>query len=344
MRKVLLSSLMLAASAGPIAGCVTDNGQGSPDLDAGVFDVSVPGIDVNVPSGQDAGAPPAQDTGAPPAPDATVPDAGEDSAGGEDAGPPVEASTPDAGGEDANDSAAPLDAGVDADVDAGVDAAVDAGPTYTHFVYYTGSSELEAFGVDETSGALVPIAEGAGGGGSVIVPTGGNSLAAVIQGSTLYTANTAVASVGAYTISHGRLTQIDAQLDAGLDYPAGQGVRFVVASSKFVFTANETGNSISRYAIGSGGTLTPLGDVGLPTGALPKAIAVDPTGKFLFSFNYGLTTIAVYVIDASGGLTPVDQSATAPGQQDFSIPTGAFMGIVHPTLRTVYVSGYSTSN
>ncbi len=168
-----------------------------------------------------------------------------------------------------------------------------------------------------------------------------SALGAAISGSTLFACSPAPASRSA--INHGPLSRIDAQYDGGVDYPAGMGSRFVCATSKFVFTANETGNSISRLAIGVGGTLTPLGDVSLPTGAQPQGLVLDPTGSFLFSLNHGLSTITVFAIDGAGGLTSVDQDPLTVGQDDYSVATGAFLGTAHPTLRAIYLSSYASS-
>jgi 6-phosphogluconolactonase (cycloisomerase 2 family) len=365
-RSVLLAILGLATgAANAVVGCVSSDANGpplEPGLDAS-FDVG-PTVTYDATTLEDGGAKidataidaPANDEDAGGAdtgiPDASVRDAGVDASDGSSGPDASDAAVQDAGSDAVTDAgtSAPPDAGTDAStandaqVEAGTDASatVDAGPVYTHFVYFEGAGVIEAFGVDETTGALVPYNETPDAGATYQLPTGVNALGAAISGSTLYFVSTAPA-VGAYTINHGRLSRIDAQYDGGIDYPAGMGSRFVCATSSFVFTANETGNSISRFAIGAGGTLTPLGDVSLPTGAQPNGLILDPSGSFLFSLNHAISTITVFTIDGAGGLTAVDQNPLTVGQDDYPIATGAFLGTVHPTLRTIYVSAYSTS-
>ena len=283
---------------------------GSGPGDSGIADTTAPQPDV---AQSDAGADVAQDTSV------------------------ADSSEPDAS--DASDATAPDAA------DASV--ATDAGPVFTHYVFFAGAAEVESFGIDLSTGALTPINQSSVDGGSTHQSTSGGSIATALTPNAhyLYAADDGY-GVGAYQVLHGGLLErIDANpADAAAvqDFPAGTGDRWVAVTSSFVFTANEVGNSISRFSIGAGGALTSLGDVPLPAGGQPKAVAIDPTGTFLFGFNYLLGTITVFKIDGAGGLTPVVQNDGGP--QDFTAPGNPFVGVVHPTLRTLYVTGGSQSN
>jgi 6-phosphogluconolactonase (cycloisomerase 2 family) len=348
MRRTRLLAVVAvaAASANVLASCTSDDSGGIPpgaEIDAGSFDSSFPSFDGDT----------FFDTSRPV--DSNVPiEAAADVGVGDDAPTSMlDTGTPDEGtdtGVDAGvdtgiDSGA--DTGVDSGFDAGTDAndgavAIDAGPTYTHFVYAVGANTIVAYDINESTGVLGILNETPDAGSTMSLPINNNPLALTIIGDHLYTAN-AGGAVSAFAITHGRLSRIASETDGGVDTLAGTTSRYVVGTSKFLFTANEGASSISRFAIAADGTLTSLGDFALPPSAAPDGLILDPTGTFLFSLDIGLNQIEVLKIDGAGGLTAVDQDAVTAGQQDFPVATGTFLGAAHPTLRTIYVSGYSTS-
>jgi 6-phosphogluconolactonase (cycloisomerase 2 family) len=349
MRRRLLLGLgfLGAVGAGVGVGCTDSGGTLAPNYDAGTFEGGpLPGYDattedvITVPDGN--GPPP--DASAPDA--SSPPDSGRDAAvdssvHDSNAADVSDAASPDTSASDAGDASSADAAPVDAADAALVDAA-DAGPSFTHFVLMGGQALVEAFGIDEASGTLTAINQTPVGGNAFGQTSGTNTLAtaATPDGKYVYTADTHAFGIWGFGFTKGLLTPIDADpTTAGIQaFPCGNGGRFVVATSKFVFTANETASSISRFSIGANGVLTSLGDVALVAGAAEKAIAVDATEKFLFSFNYSPGTISVFTIDGAGGLTIVDQDPVKPGQQDFAVAAD-WMGALHPTLRMLYVAG-----
>jgi 6-phosphogluconolactonase (cycloisomerase 2 family) len=79
----------------------------------------------------------------------------------------------------------------------------------------------------------------------------------------------------------------------------------VTPDGRFVYTSNAGSATISGFAIGAKGTLTPIGAtiVGTnPAGSTNLDIAISADGKFLYSLNSGAGTIGIFAIQADGSL------------------------------------------
>jgi len=77
---------------------------------------------------------------------------------------------------------------------------------------------------------------------------------------------------------------------------------------RFIYTSNTASSSISGFAIGKDGSLTPIGGTVVasnPTGATNLDIAVSSDGKFLYTLNSGTGTIGIFGIHQDGTLEAV---------------------------------------
>lgn len=139
---------------------------------------------------------------------------------------------------------------------------------------------------------------------------GPNDEAMTSKGTYLYVTNGAQASVSAYSVASGALTQV-----TGSAFPAGnQPVSIVISpNDKYVYVANNGDATISGYSIGAGGVLKQLS--GSPfadgSGTAPTALIVDAKGKHLFVANGNAQNVAVYAIAASGKLSQIKGSPFA---------------------------------
>src|SRR5262249_6888695 len=98
-------------------------------------------------------------------------------------------------------------------------------------------------------------------------------------------------------------------------YSAGNGPVSITTDSagKFIYTANQSSNDVSGFAILSDGSLTPLSGSPYVAGTSPSWVQVDPTNKFVYVTNLtGSPGISIFAIDttSAGKLNPAG-SATA---------------------------------
>src|SRR6185437_14396306 len=83
----------------------------------------------------------------------------------------------------------------------------------------------------------------------------------------------------------------------------------VTANGEFAYVANANTNNpetnprgtVSAFAVGSDGTLTPLSNGPFGTGTFPDAITIDPSGKYIYVANYSSSSISAYAITQSTG-------------------------------------------
>jgi 6-phosphogluconolactonase (cycloisomerase 2 family) len=80
----------------------------------------------------------------------------------------------------------------------------------------------------------------------------------------------------------------------------------VSPNGSFVYTSNSATSTISGFAIGVSGSLTPLAGtiVGTnPSGSTNLDIAISSDGKFLYTLNVGTGTISIFAISQDGTLS-----------------------------------------
>lgn len=217
-------------------------------------------------------------------------------------------------------------------------ASIAVDPTGKYLYVATGQNAIDAFTIDQTSGALTPLP-----GSPYPVATG--SCAAGL-GSTIdpfgyfvYTADTRADEISAFTVSRstGTLTQA-----AGSPYPDHGGCSgnpniygnpsaiVIEATGRYLYAGN-LDTTISIYSINAGnGALTFVKNTSSQYGTYcgSAILRTDPSGNFVYTFSpspYGMctgpspgqgSTIGFSINHATGDLTPV------PGSP-FTIPTKA---------------------
>jgi 6-phosphogluconolactonase (cycloisomerase 2 family) len=140
---------------------------------------------------------------------------------------------------------------------------------------------------------------------------------------TLYTTNRSSHDVSAFTIGPGSsLTALGAPVGAGR-FPQSVAV---TPDGRFVFVANSSGGTISRYAASAGGALSPLGTTS--AAQRPESLAVSPTGSRLYAST--IAGVETFAIASDGGLTSLGMTGSA-----------FFGGVaVAPDGQTLYVTAY----
>jgi 6-phosphogluconolactonase (cycloisomerase 2 family) len=199
------------------------------------------------------------------------------------------------------------------------------------------SNTISAYGIDSNTGLLTPVT------GSPFASIGTTPAALLVDpnGQYLYVADNTTSTLSVFAIAQissstpGALTpQILSVVtgtspDAIAIHPAG----------KFLYVANFGSNSVSAYAVGSGGALTALSNSPVQVGVGPSSLKVDPNGNFLYVANSGGADVAVFAIDATtGALTSISGSPFSAGNQPVSITidsTGAFAYVANATDHSI---------
>jgi len=93
-------------------------------------------------------------------------------------------------------------------------------------------------------------------------------------------------------------------------------------SGRFLYVMTMVADAVAAFAIGDGGTLTPVEGSPFAAGGRPSGGAVDPRGRHFYATiaNNGSATISAYRIDArSGALSELPGSPYAAGKGPFGI-------------------------
>jgi 6-phosphogluconolactonase len=95
----------------------------------------------------------------------------------------------------------------------------------------------------------------------------------------------------------------------------------VTPDGRFVYVSNAGSSTISGFAVGKTGGLTPVGAtvVGTnPAGSTNLDIAVSADGKFLYTLNSGTGTIGIFAIQPDGTLTNLGGAGNFPSTAGFN--------------------------
>jgi 6-phosphogluconolactonase len=175
-------------------------------------------------------------------------------------------------------------------------------------------------------GALTPMSPAAVNTGSATSQP--NSLIVDPTSAYLYVANAGDNTVSQFNIgASGALTLAGAPVATGGTYPFSVTVD---PTGKFVYVAN-TGSvpntpvvtgTISQFAIGALGVLTPIAPGSVAAGLGVSSVTVDPTGMYAYATNRGESSLSQYTIGLNGALTPMSTPTVAAGTHPTSIATG----------------------
>jgi 6-phosphogluconolactonase len=173
------------------------------------------------------------------------------------------------------------------------------------------SGYIDAFSIDETSGALTPLA-----GSPFTIPLASNctdSSAVPLDiidpvGKYLYTADGGIDSISGFSIAsaNGTLTNLAGSPwadNGGCDDPEGTAFNpkslAIDGTSKFLYGVNSEIETISIYSIAADGALTYIKDTGKPTGQSGVGclgpIRTDSTGNYIYTGSCGNNLPAGYL-------------------------------------------------
>lgn len=102
---------------------------------------------------------------------------------------------------------------------------------------------------------------------------------------------------------------------------AGNCWNVVTPNGKWVYASNSASSDISGFAIGQGGTLTPIRDtvVGTnPAESINLDLAVSANGKYLYSLNSGTGKIGIFAIQSDGSLVSLGEAGDFPASTGFN--------------------------
>jgi 6-phosphogluconolactonase (cycloisomerase 2 family) len=95
----------------------------------------------------------------------------------------------------------------------------------------------------------------------------------------------------------------------------------ITPNGKWVYASNAGSATISGFAIGDDGTLTPLGGTiaGVnPTGSSNLDIAISTDSKFFYSLNSGTGKIGIFAIGQDGLLSSLGDAGDFPPSTGFN--------------------------
>jgi len=184
----------------------------------------------------------------------------------------------------------------------------------------SGSGSLSQYSAG-TDGSLSPMAVA-----TVAAGSGPQSIAIDPSGTYLYAANEADSTVSQYSIRpDGSLAPLSpAALGtapsplAMATSPGGSGVTPVSRA----YVAGSGDNSVSQYAIGADGSLSPLSTPAVAAGRAPNCVAVEPSNRYAYAPNWSGNSVSQYAIGADGSLSPLSTPAVAAGRAPTFVAIG----------------------
>ena len=105
-------------------------------------------------------------------------------------------------------------------------------------------------------------------------------------------------------------------------------------------TANHAANTVSVFAVGSGGALTQVTGSPFAIGRFPSSVAFSPGGGLLAIANEGDSTVSVFAVGSGGALTQVKGSPFTTGNGPLSLafsPDGGLLATANEGANTVSV-------
>jgi 6-phosphogluconolactonase (cycloisomerase 2 family) len=194
------------------------------------------------------------------------------------------------------------------------------------------ASNVWAFSVDASSGALSPV-PGSPFAGQTLVGLGGtNSIALHPSGSYLYSSGPFMGITG-YSIdtTSGALSQ----LSGSPFVPTGTFFNTELAvhpSGNFLYMADLDADGVRVFPVASDGSVgAEIAGSPFASGAAPRDIALDPSGKFVFVPNEGDLNVTAFAINAStGALTLVGNADAGNGPSAVAVDSlGKFLYVTN---------------
>jgi len=164
------------------------------------------------------------------------------------------------------------------------------------------TNSIDAFHV-QTNGTLAPIVVNASAGpglfGVLFTPNG-----IALATETGPAGGTNASAISSYAVlANGTLSAISSSVPT---LGAATCWHVVTPDGHFVYTSNAGSSTVSGFAIGAKGTLTPIAGTILginPTHSGNLDIAISANGKFLYTLNSGTGTVGIFGVNEDGTLT-----------------------------------------
>jgi 6-phosphogluconolactonase (cycloisomerase 2 family) len=174
------------------------------------------------------------------------------------------------------------------------------------YVGNAGSGSISAFSIDSGTGALTEVA-----GSPFQIGLPALSMKVAPSGSVLYvTIGGNPGVIEAFNLTQGVLS---ASVPGSPFLTGKSPYGLVIAESGgFLYTANTLDNSISKFTIGTDGSLTELSEIGEQYSA-PVALFIDKSGAFMYVANQGSSNLAAYSIGSDGSLSLLTNSPFGTG-------------------------------
>jgi len=173
-----------------------------------------------------------------------------------------------------------------------------------HFLLVTEklTNEIDAFHV-QINGTLAPIVlNPSAGPGAFSVLFAPNGAALVVE--TGPTGGTNASAISSYAVlANGTLSPVSTSVPT---FGAATCWHAVTPNGAFVYTSNAGTGTVSGFAIGTTGTLTPVAGtvVGTnPAGSSNLDLAISSDGKFLYTLDSGTGSVSIFGINQDGTLT-----------------------------------------
>lgn len=221
------------------------------------------------------------------------------------------------------------------------------------YVVNNGTSDISAYAIEATTGALTQIPCGGGtacNADNFLAGTGPTSASVDPSGKFAYVANAGSNDVSAYTVDGtGALTPIACDSGCSIfisaNFAAGANPSSVTVdpSGRFAYVTNVGSSDISAYKIDPGtGALT---SVGAPVVLIssPVSVSVDPSGRFAY-VTYGSGVLAYKIDFGTGALTSIGTAAAGTGPLSVAVdPSGKFVYVANNGTGDVSVFQIDTS-
>ena len=126
-------------------------------------------------------------------------------------------------------------------------------------------------------------------------------------------------TISSYTIaSNGKISAVSQSVPT---FGSANCWNAIAPDGKFVYTSNSASGTISGFAIGKGGALTPIGSTVLatnPPGSANLDITISGDGKFLYALDAGTGAISIFAIQNNGTLNPLTEVEGLPAAAGFN--------------------------
>jgi hypothetical protein len=116
----------------------------------------------------------------------------------------------------------------------------------------------------------------------------------------------------------------------------------IAPNGRFLYTTQQESGDLAIFAIGTDGTLTPIGDR-VPAGGRTYGIAIPADGRFLYANSIDANAVFTFAIGEDGRLTALGASPTC----DHAPTPAACQAIsvaITPDAKAIYASNFFTSD